>query len=298
MANIPTNLKLINTGSAPTTTTLKKGEMAFGKVPTTGNTRLWVNDDDSTVKEITPVINGTNPSNINASTSQTISFTSGSNAFLVLRDGNLLGGSSPGVGKLQFGTITSGTVGISVNPSAFPYLTISCGSNTKIDLVDGVNRIQITADILTYPSPPVTGTVTSILAHSNIEPSEAIQHASKDQVNAFLGLNLTSTTEQLTGETWGGKPVYIKCVSGSPTLPSNAYTTISLGTNIHAWVDFIMSGYKDNTGKIYSFPTSPTPGDVWLEILDTGGTGRLHNDTTGPFTFAPFYVIFRYIYTS
>jgi hypothetical protein len=45
--NIPTNLKLISSGSAPNAATLQKGEMAFGRVPNTGNIRLFVNDNNS-----------------------------------------------------------------------------------------------------------------------------------------------------------------------------------------------------------------------------------------------------------
>jgi len=46
--NIPTNLKVISSGNMPNpTTTLFKGEMAFGKINGTGNIRLFVNDNNS-----------------------------------------------------------------------------------------------------------------------------------------------------------------------------------------------------------------------------------------------------------
>jgi hypothetical protein len=48
--NIPTNLKLIESGTVPTTTTLQKGEMAFGQVPLTGAIRLYVNADNSIIE--------------------------------------------------------------------------------------------------------------------------------------------------------------------------------------------------------------------------------------------------------
>jgi hypothetical protein len=45
--NILTNLKLIESGNIPTTSNLLKGEMAFGKVPLSGDIRLFVNDNNS-----------------------------------------------------------------------------------------------------------------------------------------------------------------------------------------------------------------------------------------------------------
>jgi hypothetical protein len=45
--NIPTNLKLIESGSIPTTSNLLKGQMAFGKVPSNGGLRLFINSDNS-----------------------------------------------------------------------------------------------------------------------------------------------------------------------------------------------------------------------------------------------------------
>jgi hypothetical protein len=45
--NIPTNLKLIESGTIPTTTTLTKGQVAFGKVPSSGELRLFVNINNS-----------------------------------------------------------------------------------------------------------------------------------------------------------------------------------------------------------------------------------------------------------
>ena len=49
--NIPTNLKVIESGNIPNTATLLKGEMAFGKVPSTGNIRLFVNTNN-TISEL------------------------------------------------------------------------------------------------------------------------------------------------------------------------------------------------------------------------------------------------------
>jgi len=75
---VPTNLKLISSGNTPNTTTLSKGEMAFGKVPTTGNVRLFVNDDGLSVKELplnygsgNYVVNGNNPNNLSIVTPYT-----------------------------------------------------------------------------------------------------------------------------------------------------------------------------------------------------------------------------------
>ena len=51
---IPTNLKLITSKNVPTTTNLEKGEIAFGKIGTEDDIRLFANPDNE-VKEITPI---------------------------------------------------------------------------------------------------------------------------------------------------------------------------------------------------------------------------------------------------
>jgi hypothetical protein len=53
--NTPTNLKLISSGNMPNTTTLQKGEMAFGKIPLEGNIRLFVNDNNAVSELPLPV---------------------------------------------------------------------------------------------------------------------------------------------------------------------------------------------------------------------------------------------------
>jgi hypothetical protein len=51
--NIPTNLKLIESGNIPDTAKLQKGEMAFGRVPSgSKDIRLFVNDNDQWIDEI------------------------------------------------------------------------------------------------------------------------------------------------------------------------------------------------------------------------------------------------------
>jgi hypothetical protein len=94
--NIPSNLKLITSGTVPNTSTLSKGEMAFGKVPASGEVRVFVNDDDS----VTELPLGGEPYVLPAATGSALGGVKVGSGLSVTNDGTLAA-TSVAIGSLK-----------------------------------------------------------------------------------------------------------------------------------------------------------------------------------------------------
>ena len=110
------------------------------------------------------------------------------------------------------------------------------------------------------------------------------------------GIDLTSKTEQLTGNTWNGKPEYMIAFTGSPSLPNNAtISSFNPGGGTLWRFDEVNSGYiEGNTFRKFTISNTQVAGKVWIEIVE--GTGvSIHNNSGSAWTPNPFYIVFKYI---
>ena len=81
---------------------------------------------------------------------------------------------------------------------------------------------------------------------------QSLQDAMNETVNQMWGVDLASTTEQLTNEIFDGKPVYAKCYQLFENADGNHVAlTDAIPYDSNAWLDFANSFYVYSDGDSF-----------------------------------------------